>query len=231
MTWIKICGTTNLEDARLAAEVGADALGFVFAKSPRRVTPEAVRDIAVELPASVEIVGVFVNASPKQILDTVETAGLTGVQLHDQESVESIREFRGQLAAGGRKVKLLAVWRLEEFPPTGAFALDFPTGADQPDALLLDSRSPAARGGTGTSFDWKSWGTFLEMFRLRKSLPPLVVGGGLKPDNVGQAMRFLQPWGVDVVTGVEKEPGKKDSDKVRAFVQAVRQADKELRRP
>ncbi len=225
MTWVKICGTTNLEDARLAVEAGADALGFVFAESPRRVNPEQARDIIRELPGQIEKIGVFVRKSSNQIAEIVETAGLTGVQLHGERSARRVAALRAQIARSERTIRLLCAWRLDEFPPSGAYGIAMPAGEDKPDALLLDSRSSIARGGTGTSFDWMSWGVFLRS--LRRTLPPLVVAGGLNPDNTGEAIRLLRPWGVDVVSGVEREPGKKDPEKVRAFIAAVRKADKE----
>lgn len=225
MTWVKICGTTSIEDARLAVEAGADALGFVFAESPRRVTPKQARDMIRELPQQIEKIGVFVRKSSNQIAEIVEAAGLTGVQLHGERSARRVAALRAQIDRSERTIRLLCAWRLDEFPPSGSYGIAMPAGEDKPDALLLDSRSSIARGGTGTSFDWTSWGVFLRT--LRRTLPPLVVAGGLNPDNAAEAIRLLRPWGVDVVSGVECEPGKKDPKKVRAFITAVRQADKE----
>ncbi|MCI0353568.1 MAG: phosphoribosylanthranilate isomerase, partial [Acidobacteria bacterium] len=140
MTWVKICGTTSIEDARLALEAGADALGFVFAESPRRVTPETVRQVVAELPEDVEKIGVFVGASAKQVVKIVETARLTGVQLHGEKAWRRLTSLRAGLAVTCRKPRLLCVWRLDEFPPTGAYRLDMAAGEERPDALLLDSR-------------------------------------------------------------------------------------------
>jgi phosphoribosylanthranilate isomerase len=228
MTWIKICGTTNLEDARLAVEAGADALGFVFAESPRRVTPEQAREIIADLPEGVEKVGVFVDETVERIRAIIDLAGLTAVQLHGEGFVQP--GLRRQLGAD-RPVKLLYVWRLEEFPPDGGFGLEIPADDDKPYALLLDSRSSRAKGGTGASFDWKMWAQFLSSHHLRQTLPRLIVAGGLRPHNVRDAIRLVCPWGVDVVTGVEHEPGRKDPQKVRAFVAAVRAAEGEVLTP
>jgi phosphoribosylanthranilate isomerase len=222
MTWIKICGTTNLEDARLAVDAGADALGFVFADSPRRVTPEQARKMIAELPEGVEKVGVFVDESVERIRAIIDLARLTALQLHGEGFLQP--GLRKQLGTD-RPVKLLYVWRLEEFPPDGGFGLEVPAGDDKPYALLLDSRSSSAKGGTGASFDWKMWAQFLSS--LRETLPRLIVAGGLRPDNVGDAIRIMRPWGVDVVTGVERQRGKKDPEKVRSFIAAVRAVEKE----
>ncbi|MGH9532018.1 MAG: phosphoribosylanthranilate isomerase [Terriglobales bacterium] len=230
MTWVKICGTTSIEDALVAVEAGADALGFVFAKSPRRVTPQAARTIIAELPATVERVGVFVNETAERIQDIARDAGLTGAQLHGDETAGQLGDIRSRLSRVGSAARILLAWRLAEFPPVEGFGLDLPAGDERPDCLLLDSQSPISRGGTSTRFDWKSWGSFLDG-RLRRALPPLIVAGGLNPENVTEAIHLLHPWGVDVVSGVEREPGKKDPGKVRAFLAAVREADKEHTRP
>lgn len=224
MTWIKICGTTSIEDARIAVDAGANALGFVFAASPRRVTPEAAQQIIAQLPAKAEKVGVFVNESADRIKRVFRDAGLTGMQLQGDETAGQVKAIRSSLSRTGGTARILLTWRLAEFPPTEGFGLDAPAGEDRPDALLLDSTSKTLRGGTGTRFDWKSWGRFLDG-PARLILPPLIVAGGLNAENVGEAIRLFNPWGVDVVSGVESAPGKKDPAKVRAFIAAVRQAD------
>jgi phosphoribosylanthranilate isomerase len=211
--WVKICGTTNLGDAMLAVDAGADAVGFVFGESKRRVTPEHVAAITVELPDKIEKIGVIVNESPQRVAEIVRIAGLTGVQLQGDESPEFTRDLKGlglrllvktvQASAG---VDTLAR-RIEQY---GSIV----------DAILLDSGSPAERGGTGKRFAWKEAAAQIASVSL-----PVIVAGGLSPDNVEEAIMILRPWGVDVVTGVEREHGKKDPEKVTAFIKAARRAD------
>lgn len=221
MAWIKICGTTNLEDALAVAEAGADALGFVFAPSPRRVSPRDAAAITAALPSKVEKIGVFVNQSMDLVLDTVAKTRLTGVQLHGEEDAQYARQLQqknGQLRiiraislrdVGDGKGKGLAVAMQEE--AIKAFS-----------ALLLDSGSGSRRGGTGTTFDWQE---AAPMARLLAKKFPLIIAGGLNAENVAKALRIFQPWGVDVVSGVEQGPGKKEPGKVRAFIAAVRAAE------
>ncbi|MGH9601887.1 MAG: phosphoribosylanthranilate isomerase [Terriglobales bacterium] len=225
MTWVKICGTTSLEDALVAVEAGANALGFVFAESPRRLTPEAARAIIAVLPATVQKVGVFVNEAAERIRDITAQAGLTAVQLHGDETPD----FAGQLfpwqgtRRGCRIFKAIPVR-----PGFEAHAQEFTPRQNTVDALLLDSYSESARGGTGRPFDWQLASTAAPRLALRSKL---ILAGGLDAGSVGAAIRLLRPWGVDVVSGVESMPGRKDPDKVRAFLAAVRAADKEHTRP
>ena len=219
MTWIKICGTTNLEDALTAVEAGADALGFVFAPSPRRVSPRDAGRITAGLPSSVEKVGVFVNQSVELVLDTVEKAGLTGVQLHGQEDGGFARRLRDHAGSQLRLVKAVSMSEVGEAKGK-SFAVAMGDGAARVfSALLLDSGSGVKRGGTGTTFDWQE---AAPMARLLGKKFPLIIAGGLKAENVAKALRIFQPWGVDVVSGVEQDPGKKDPAKLRAFIAAVR---------
>ena len=207
---MKICGTTNLEDARVAVEAGADALGFIFAPSPRRISPKDAKRIIAELPKDVEKVGVFVNQGPKIILNTVEMAGLTGVQLHGDEEPELAR----RIARAGLKIyKALPAALLEQ--EADGFA-------DVVDALFVDAGSEKQRGGTGKRFDWDRAAPLVRLLRRRMKI---VIAGGLEVKNAGRAIELFQPWGVDVVSGVEKEPGKKDHEKVRAFVKAAKAAE------
>ena len=215
MIWIKICATTNLEDALMSVAAGADALGFILAPSTRRVTPEQVAGIVTELPAQVEKIGVVVNEAPAQVAELAERARLTGVQLHGDEPPEQLADFRRAL--GSRKIiKTLQARDLQD----GKGRLDdYLREAGSIDAILLDSGTPDNRGGTGIPFDW---GAVQPMAaRIRERLP-LIVAGGLRPDNVAEAVRFFEPWGVDVVSGVERQTGKKDESKIRAFINAVR---------
>lgn len=214
MTWVKICGTTNLEDARAAVEAGADALGFIFAASRRRVDPDAVREIVTDLQRQVEIVGVFVNQPVEHVCEVAQYAQLTTIQLHGDETTEYVRELRAQIKVGAKIVKAV--------PVLARFGEAMRRFAEQGrvDAILLDTAS-YVRGGTGEKWDWMDVSQFLP----RTAGVRFIVAGGLDPENVTDAIKILDPWGVDVVTGVEREPGKKDHEKVKAFVAAVRKAD------
>jgi phosphoribosylanthranilate isomerase len=219
MTWVKVCGTTNLEDARAAVAAGADALGFVFADSPRRITPEAAAKIVAEMPSQVEKVGVFVEHSPAAIREIVQQVGLTAVQLHiDEEHLAQDRELLPWAEERGLRI-IVAVSMLES---AGLGVEQSKSVARHRPAMLLDSMTPSLRGGTGVTWDWKQFAPFVEAVR---SAVDVIVAGGLKPENVQEAIQVLHPWGVDVASGVEREPGKKDHEKVRAFIAAVRQAE------
>jgi phosphoribosylanthranilate isomerase len=217
MIWIKICGTTNVQDALTSVEAGADALGFVFyAKSPRKIDPETARRISEQLPPDIEKVGVFVNEPVETVLNTVAQAGLTAVQLHgvDPRQAEFIRALRV-----GRELKIFLVLQAHEI---GRFdAIESAKAGIT--AVFLDSGTPQLPGGTGRTFDWKASAASVDV--IRKNLNT-VVAGGLNPDNVTEAIRILRPWGVDVASGVEARPGKKDPEKVRGFIEAVRNAEK-----
>ena len=210
--WIKICGNTTLEDARFAAECGADAVGFVFAPSPRRVEADQVRQITQELPTGLEKYGVFVNAGFDEIVSTVETCRLTGVQLHRSADEHVPLRLRQHFAGRIRILQVLNYKALE-------FEQQLKELGHNEDPILVDSSTAKAVGGTGTSFDWKD-----ARITLQRTAPNLrlVAAGGLAPENVKQAIRILQPWGVDVVSGVESKPGKKDPKRVQAFIENSR---------
>lgn len=203
MTWVKICGTTSLEDALVAVEAGADAVGFVFyEKSPRYVSPETALEIVKELPEDIEAVGVFMEEAPERVAEIAEIAGLSAVQLHG---------FRGLWPATEKKV-FVAV-------PAGDLMASIGDMPSNVSAVFADSSA-----GKGTTFDWEdAWVSV----RSAMQFFPVVVAGGLTPGNVVEMMSVLEPWGVDVVSGVELSPGRKDPEKVRAFVEAVRGADRE----
>lgn len=242
MTWVKICGITNLEDALTAVEAGADALGFVFYdSSPRNVTPETVSEIVHQIPAHIEKVGVFVGGSPNNLLELVHGLGLTGSQLHFGRH---IGEVSGTTAYGRRcfppgfkaYLSMPAHWFIESEESARSFiaslaeAAEFKRSNSEEDerptfveAVFLDSGSLQQPGGTGMTFDWHRAAPIVEYM---KQTVRVVVAGGLKPTNVTEAIQVLKPWGVDVSSGVESKPGKKDPEKVRAFVAAVRQAKK-----
>lgn len=227
MTWIKICGTTNLEDAQMCVEAGADALGFIFAESPRRIEPLVAAEIIKKLPFRMEKIGVFVNMPAEQIWATVVRAGLTTVQLHGGESQEFIETFVVRRDLGAPKIKVFQALSISGMMQTmldgghEPLPLEVTSGID---AVLVDSGDERTRGGTGKPFEWKI--AELPISLLRSEGTKIIVAGGLRADNVAKAMCTFLPWGVDVVSGVEASPGKKDPKKVKAFVEAVRTADR-----
>ncbi len=202
-TRVKICGITNLEDALQAVEAGADALGFVFyRKSPRCVSAEQVRDITAQLPPFVARVGLFVNALPEWIEQTMDVAGLNLIQLHGDETPEQCHFSRYPVVKALRVKDAGSLIGADAYPVAG---------------LLLDAWSDDAYGGTGHSFDW-------QLARNLTAARPLILAGGLNPDNVAAAVRTVEPYAVDVSSGVELEPGRKDHEKVRKFIEQVRNA-------
>ena len=217
--WIKICANTSLADAMVAAAAGADAVGFVFAPSPRRVTAEEVAVIVPRLPAELEKIGVFVDATIDEIVATVEAAGLTGVQLHSDVTAEETAKLRARI---GQSMRILRVVHFEAgAPERGAAAAQDASSDTNVDAILVDSRTATSVGGTGKSYDWAE--ARRAVFGAVKELK-LVAAGGLTPDNVAEAIATLRPWGVDVVSGVEAEPRRKDAAKVRDFIANARAA-------
>lgn len=242
MTWVKICGMTNLEDALVAVDAGADAVGFVFyEKSPRCVSVKTVREIVEKLPAGVEKIGVFVGLDEDPI-NVLLQAELTGTQCYT--SLDGVAGSNARNKAIGGDCLPPHFRSLMAFPMS-LFSGDvsevarvltgfaesrkrMPEGVSIPDGFLdtflLDSGNLRQPGGTGHTFDWKKARDIAE--GMRKDGLKLVVAGGLTPENVGEAIEILQPWGVDVASGVETKPGKKDPEKVRAFVRAVREIDR-----
>jgi phosphoribosylanthranilate isomerase len=221
--WIKICGNTNLEDAQRAAELGADAVGFVFAPSARQVTVADVSHITPHLSEGIECVGVFPALPAQEIATAAQEAGLNTVQLHGGVSLDLVRQlddiFNGQ-------VRLIQTvhWDVDE---NGASAAVVAQQLRQIAAdgivnrVLIDSKVGAATGGTGVSFDWKAARAALA--DAANGLK-LIVAGGLNQDNVAEAIRGLAPWGVDVASGVEQSPGRKDPEKLSAFIRAARES-------
>ena len=258
MTWVKICGTTNREDALAAVEAGANAVGFVFyPKSPRAVTVETAKSIIAELPKNIEKIGVFVNETVSRVTEVVHQTGLTAVQLHGNEDAEFSRSLFRSLANGTKRPVIFRACpaRIFDRPADQRVGWDpVATGLVEPDeaykgkrvhkihvaengdlflethgfrpgivsGVLLDSSAAGQLGGTGRTFDWERVQPWAGVIN---SISKLVVAGGLHPGNVQEALHILHPWGVDVSTGVEREPGKKDVRKLRAFVQAVRAAE------
>jgi len=242
--WIKICANTSLADAELAAEAGADAVGFVFAPSPRRVTAEQAAMIVPHLPAALEKIGVFVDASFDEIATTVKAAKLTGVQLHYEAPPALAAQLRETF---GPPLRILGVVHFYPQETAGkassvsghdfsrADAAEVRQGALAPEgcisdpnvnAILVDSRTATAVGGTGQAFDWTAASKTL--FQNETARARLIAAGGLTPENVAEAIATLRPWGVDVVSGVESAPGRKDAAKVHAFVAHARQASLRL---
>ena len=217
--WIKICGNTSLADARLAVEAGVDAVGFVFAASPRNVTVSEAAAIVSHLPATVEKIGVFVDATLEEIYSTVRASGLTGVQLHFEAGAEMPAKLRTKLGAA---LRILRVVHFDAGRSTGVSAQVAKYGEDVSiDGVLVDSRTDTAVGGTGVAFDWTE--ARKTVFGDESPLK-LIAAGGLNPANVAEAIARLRPWGVDVVSGVEAAPGRKDAFKVREFVKRARAA-------
>jgi phosphoribosylanthranilate isomerase len=201
MVRVKICGITNLEDALAAVESGADAVGFVFAPSPRQITPEKAGEIAAQLPPFVCRVGVFVDSSLEQVQAAMLVAGLNMAQLHGSESPEYCQALFPRVIKSFR-VKDESV--LHEIPQYKA------------SAYLLDSYDVALKGGTGQPFDWS-------IAKSASRLGHVILSGGLNPDNVRQAIEQVEPYAVDVSSGVESSSGKKDHAKLKAFIEAAKQ--------
>jgi len=219
--WIKICANTTLEDAQLAAELGADAVGFVFAPSTRQVTTAQVSRITPHLPANVERIGVFPALDAQEIADAATRAGLTAVQLHGGVSLALLRQLQ-KIFNGQINLVQTVHWNVNADSATAdtvAHQLREIAAAGLVDRVLIDSKVGAATGGTGVSFDWAAArATFAEAGGGLK----LIVAGGLNQNNVTEAVLRLGPWGVDVASGVESTPGRKSPEKLSAFIRAAR---------
>lgn len=214
--WVKICGTTNLEDALASVDAGADALGFVFAESPRRVEPAVVAQITRSLPDGIERVGVFVNESAERIREIARQVGLTAVQLHGYETLDVTTALKTGPGSPG-ELQVILVFPMPRSGEIGEGLFQFGNA----DRVLFDTAAQGKRGGSGQTWNWKRGKAFLEILsnHVKKKV---VIAGGLTASNVADAIRALRPWGVDVASGVEREPGKKDHTKVRAFVKAAK---------
>ncbi len=205
MTRIKICGVTNADDAWLAAELGADAIGMLLADSPRRIEPLQARAIVEALPPFVTPVGVFVNTPREALLRAIAESGVRAVQLHGDEPPDAL---------DGLPIPVVKAFRVRTAADLEPIA-QYPRAA----AVLLDARVDGQFGGTGQTFDWA---LARDAQRFGK---PVIVSGGLTPENVGAAIRAARPFAVDVSSGVEITPRRKDPGKLRAFFAAVRAAD------
>jgi phosphoribosylanthranilate isomerase len=192
---------TNEEDALLAVALGADAVGFIFAPSIRRISPVVAQDIAKRLPPDIQTFGVFRDEAPQRVIDVVAFAGLKAAQLHGRETPDQARAVRRRLP--------FVMQAFAAADPAIARAHEYGV-----DAVLLDSPTP----GSGRVFDWALAGE-------APSGLPVMIAGGLTADNVGEAIAIARPWGVDVCSGVEKEPGYKDPVKLRSFIAAAKAAE------
>jgi phosphoribosylanthranilate isomerase len=210
MTKVKICGITNLEDARLSVKFGADALGFNFyPKSPRYITPEIARKIIEQLPKEILKVGVFVNESLEKIAEIAETAKLDALQLHGEETPEFAKELKAKTG-----LEIIKAFRVSpEFKPGDVLKYEV-------EAILLDAYNPKEHGGTGETFDWEI------AKRMQEIFPKMYLAGGLTHENIVTAIRNIKPFFVDVCSGVESKKGKKDKVKLINFIKSVKNENK-----
>jgi len=198
---VKICGMTNFKDVKVAVDGGVDAVGFIFyKKSPRSVTMQAVREIVLELPPFVDSVGVFVNETPEQINKISDHCKLDRVQLHGDESPAFCKKIRRRVIKVIRVKDIQSLKKLSDYPVS---------------SFLLDTFSEDQYGGTGKVFDWN-------LAYSAKKYGPIILAGGLTPINVRQAIQRIQPYGVDVCSGVESQPGIKDHKKMQTFLKNVK---------
>ncbi len=212
MTKVKICGMTSLADAEQAVEAGAWAIGLIHhPESARYVQPAIAERIGAALKRRCEIAGVFVNSPLEEVVEAAERENLTLLQLHGDEGPSFCTEAARR--TGAKVMKAFRVRSSADVHGAEAFRTDL---------HLFDTHRPSSRGGTGESFDW-------ELLAGRRSKVPMVLAGGLDAGNVGRAIEIARPFGVDVVSGVEAEPGRKDHAEVSAFIEAVNMADAALR--
>jgi phosphoribosylanthranilate isomerase len=204
VTRVKICGITNIEDALWAVDRGADAIGFVFASSPRQVSEDQARAIREQLPPFVSVVGIFVDPDPRQAMETFEKAGLDYIQLCGGEESRFLRE------SGLNPRRLIQTIHIAS--ESDLAAIESTSAA----AVLLDTKVEGKAGGTGKTFDWSI------AARCAVYGKPLILSGGLNPGNVERAIEIASPQAVDVSSGVESSPGKKDPQKVREFIRRAK---------
>ena len=227
---VKICGITNFADARIALQAGADYLGFnLYPKSPRYIAPEIIKQMVLgigywvsdrdapipntQYPISnpPQFVGIFVNETVESISDILAFTGLDYAQLHGDEPSASLQRLAGKAFKAVRPADAEGAWEA-----ASRFA---PLGLDDGPQLLIDAYDPAEYGGTGKKADWQV------AAELALRYPRLMLAGGLTPGNVAQAVRAVRPWAVDVSSGVEASPGRKDHDAVRAFIHAAKESE------
>jgi phosphoribosylanthranilate isomerase len=210
MVRVKICGVTNAADARAACDAGANLVGLNFyEKSPRHISAADAGKIRAGLPAEIEAVGIFVNSNPAEVLKLCRSLNLNAAQLHGDESPGSVSEVASKVTVfkAFRVGPSFSLFALEEYPEAFAF--------------LLDAAHAGQYGGTGITTDWA-------VARRAAHSRRIILAGGLKVENVAAAIRLVGPYAVDVASGVESKPGKKDHARMREFIQEVRRAEKEL---
>ena len=200
MVCVKICGITRAEDALLAASLGADAVGFVFADSPRKMTPQKAANIIDELPPFVKTVGLFVDESAERVENVIKNCRLDALQFHGDETPDYCKRFYGNK-------KIVKAFRME-----GEETLSRLAAYRDVDAYLLDAYSPEKKGGTGKTFNWEL------VVEAKKFNKPIILAGGLTVDNVKEAVEIARPYAVDVSSGVESAPGKKDPRLLKEFI-------------
>jgi phosphoribosylanthranilate isomerase len=200
---VKVCGLTDPEEARKIAGLGVDAIGLVFAKSPRQVDAHTARRIVDALPPFVQTVGVFVDEDPGRIRELIDYCGLDMVQLHGHEGPDACRVFAPRVI---KAIRLKSRADIQGLIPYQEVVR----------AFLLDTWSPHVRGGSGETFDWSLAVEAKEMLSR-----PVILAGGLRPENCAEAIGIVRPWGVDVSSGVERTPGMKDMKRVRWFIETV----------
>jgi len=201
---VKICGITTVSDARAAMDLGADAIGVIFATSPRQVTARRAAEISRAVGPWIAVLGVFVDETPAMIRRVAQECGLSAVQLHGSETPKMVESFKG--------MKVIKAFHVGEDFDASAM-----TRYRSVDAFLFDTKVPGQAGGTGVAFDWK----ILNRFRSEK---PFIISGGLHAGNVAQAIRYFKPYGVEVSSGVEKSPGKKSLKLMKAFIQNAKKS-------
>ena len=204
MTIIKICGITNYEDAALAVDLGVDALGFIFvASSPRKIEPDNASEIIKKLPPFVKAVGVFVNEKTDKIMDIVKYCGLDNIQLHGDESPETCEVLMP------RSIKVLRI--KDDSTPE-----QYVTYRGKIRAFLLDTYSKKAAGGTGKTFNWDI------AVKMKDLGVPIILAGGLNPSNIQEAIQKVNPYGLDIASGIEEKPGKKDHSLMKELFEKIR---------
>ena len=208
MIRVKICGITRVADAEKAVELGADALGFIFAKSPRQITPQKARDITRRISPFVKTVGVFVNERPAKIREIMDFCGLDLVQLHGNESVSSCSELAPRVIKAFRVQGEKSLLQIAEYK-------------NHVRAILLDAYQKGLNGGTGKTFDWRL------AVKAKKTGIPMVLSGGLDADNITEALERVNPFAIDISSGIEKRPGIKDHGRMRAFMRKIKDYEPE----
>jgi phosphoribosylanthranilate isomerase len=207
MARVKVCGITCLEDAQMAVQSGADALGFIFAPSPRRISPEKAREITKAIPPFVKTVGVFVDERPDVVRRITQFCGIDPIQFHGEESPDLCGEFTT------RVIKAFRVRGGSVLPSIRPYQ-------GRIRAVLLDAFSHERHGGTGQIFDWDI------AVRAKRLRIPVILSGGLNPSNIGDAISMVRPFAVDVNSGIEKRPGKKDPLLMEKLMERIRNIDK-----